>query len=95
MLPKASVNGKQVRPSWSQVMFRNPSGSQRQGVKRAALAMGEEVLQNMVLQFKKAESKEAADGVLRAALAFRKISDHQIRSSCSQDTGVRRTKGGG
>ena len=55
--------------------------SRKQGVQKASAAMGEEVLQNMVLQFKKAELKEAADSVLRAALACGKISDHQIRSS--------------
>ena len=35
-------------------------------MQKASAAMGEEVLQNMVLQFKKAELKEAADSVLRA-----------------------------
>ena len=50
-------------------------------MQKASAAMRQEVLQNMVLQFKKAELKDAADSVLRAALACGKISDHQIRSS--------------
>ena len=42
--------------------------SRKQGVKKATAAVGEEVLQNMVSQFKKAASKEVADGVLKGAL---------------------------
>jgi hypothetical protein len=55
--------------------------SKKRGEEKASAALGGDVLQNLIAQYKKAEGKDAADGILRGALALGKISDHQFRSA--------------
>ena len=64
--------------------------SKKRGMEKAVAAVGEDELQTMVSQFKQAESKQVADGVLKAALALRKVSAHQFR--CAFGVGSQRLK---
>ena len=62
-----------VEPPWKQ--------SKRQRLEQAIVALGEDELQGLVSQFKQATSKQVGDGILRAALALKKFSEHQLRSA--------------